>query len=356
MVQRVPSHLGETEPSNVPPWLMIAGIGLLILVVCAVLFIALGGGARFGLGGISATATPTRAARTSTPAVTILPVTLPPPSPTLPTAKYKVKTGDSLLEIAARYKVSVQAIKNANNLKDDTIRVGDELVIPLPTPTPPPGGSPPTPSGATPTPVSFQSPPNSASPAATPGVIRYIVKRGDTLILIATLYSSTVDAIRVANKLETDLLSIGQELNVPMGTWTPTATLAPIASMTATPTAQFAYAAPHLISPADGTALHGKQDTPMLSWTSPAMLKANEFYVVHIDYTWNGEKKSIVRRVEQGTSVRLKATDYPGANPSGTQFAWYVVIVSQTPPKPPAQPAQILASSPDSPAWRFVWY
>lgn len=356
MVQRVPAHLGETEPSTVSPWLMAAGIALLLLVVCGVLFVLFGGGNVIGLSGAASTPTATRTPRTQTPPITILPVTLTPPSPTptVPTTRYRVKAGDSLIEIAARYKVSVQAIKNANNLRDDTIRVGDELIIPLPTPTPQPGAPPLT--GATPTPLSFQSPPNSASPAATPGVIRHIVKRGDTLILIATIYSSTVDAIRIANKLESDFLSIGQELDVPVGAWTPTATAPSIANTTATPTVQFTYAAPSLISPSDSATFRGKQDTPTLAWTSPATLKSNEFYVAHLDYVWNGEKKSIVKQVKQGNSIRLDSADYPGANANGTTFSWYVVIVSQTPSKSPGQPAQILASSPESPVWKFVWY
>lgn len=355
MVQRVPAHLGETEASTVSPWFMVAGIALLLLVVCAVLFVLLGGGAAIGLGGSSSTPTATRTPRIQTPGTTVLPVTLPPPSPTptVPTTKYKVKAGDSLLEIAARYKVSVQAIKAANNLKDDTIRVGDELIIPLPTPTPQPGAPPAT--GATPTPIS-QSPPSSASPAATPGVIRHTVKRGDTLIFIATLYNSTVEAIRIANKLESDFLSIGQELDVPVGAWTPTVTPTSVANTTATPTAQFGYAAPSLISPSDGATFRGKPDAPMLAWTSPATLKPNEYYVAHLDYVWNGEKKSIVKQVKQGNSIRLEPANYPGANVSGTPFSWYVVIVSQTPAKTPGQPQQIFAASPDSPVWKFVWY
>jgi len=79
-------------------------------------------------------------------------------------------------------------------------------------------------------------------------------------------------------------------------------------------------------------------------------------YVVHLDYTWGGDKKSIVRQVKQGTSVKLEPADYPGANVNGTRFSWYVVIVSQTPAKPPGQTPQTLAQSPTSATWTFVWY
>ena len=44
--------------------------------------------------------------------------------------KYKVKSGDSLEKIARRYKISVDALKKANNLNDDLIVIGQELKIP----------------------------------------------------------------------------------------------------------------------------------------------------------------------------------------------------------------------------------
>jgi LysM repeat protein len=43
---------------------------------------------------------------------------------------YKVVSGDSLSTIAKRYKVSTKAIKSANNLRSDVIRVGQTLNIP----------------------------------------------------------------------------------------------------------------------------------------------------------------------------------------------------------------------------------
>ena len=353
MVQRVPAHLGEATGDVVSPWVMVAGVALLVLIVCAVLFVLLGGGTRLGIGGAAATLTPTR---TQTPAIIILPVTLPaPPSstpgPTAASIKYKIKSGDTLIAIAAKYKVSVQSIMTANGLKDDNIRVGDELTIPLPTPTPP-NTIPSAPSGATPTPVSLLSAPLSASPASTAGVIRYVVKRGDTLSSVASSFGSSIDAIRAANQLDNDLLSVGQELQVPMGSWTATPTPVPTSNATATPTSQFAYAAPSLVLPPDKAIFHGKQDIPMLTWTSPATLKPNEYYIVHIDYQFNGANKSIVQPFNQGNSFRLDASKYyPGASSNGTVFSWYVVVVNQTKGN-----SQVFASSPASPSWTFVWY
>ncbi|MBY6095882.1 N-acetylmuramoyl-L-alanine amidase [Ferrimonas balearica] len=43
---------------------------------------------------------------------------------------HKVQRGESLSVIARRYQVSVPALKQANQLKSDTVRIGQELVIP----------------------------------------------------------------------------------------------------------------------------------------------------------------------------------------------------------------------------------
>jgi LysM repeat protein len=362
MVQRVPAHLGETTNDSLPPWVVIGGIVVLAIVLGIVAFILLGGPARLGFGGAAVTATPTRTPRAVTPIVTVILATPSSPTqtlgPTPVTTKYRVKPGDSLIEIAARYKVSVQAIKNANNLKDDTIRVGDELIIPLSTPTPPPGANPsPAPVG-TPTPLSFQSPPTSATSAGSAGVIRHVVQRGDTLITIAASYGSSVDAIRIANQLDSDFLSIGQVLLVPVGAWSPTPSPAPVVNTSVIPTALFSYAAPNLMGPPNNQTFHGSRDVPTLEWLSVGTLKPNEFYALHIDYTWNGENKSIVRQIKQGTSIKLEATDYPGANTNGTPFVWYVMIVSQTitGAHVPSPATQTFAASPPSVTRTFVWY
>ena len=44
--------------------------------------------------------------------------------------RYKVVHGDTLGEIASRYRVSLYSLRRANDLRSDTIRVGSELLIP----------------------------------------------------------------------------------------------------------------------------------------------------------------------------------------------------------------------------------
>ena len=54
-----------------------------------------------------------------------------------------------------------------------------------------------------------------SSAAATPEAQTYVVKSGDTLSLIATRFGTSVDAIKVANGLVSDVINIGQVLVIP---------------------------------------------------------------------------------------------------------------------------------------------
>jgi LysM repeat protein len=51
------------------------------------------------------------------------------PSPSSVTTKHKVKKGDTLSGIAAKYHVSVANLKKWNNLKSDKIQIGQTLII-----------------------------------------------------------------------------------------------------------------------------------------------------------------------------------------------------------------------------------
>jgi LysM repeat protein len=115
-------------PRGVPRVLMWAG--LLALAALALFLIPpflLGGGG----GGGDAGASPTPAA---TAEVSAEPSVAPTPVPSPTPFTYKVKAGDTLSGIAAKYKVSVDDILAANpDLKDpNQLQVGQVLVIPLP--------------------------------------------------------------------------------------------------------------------------------------------------------------------------------------------------------------------------------
>lgn len=159
MVHRAQPHLSETETRTFPPALILGGIIVLMLVVCLGLYFFLG--RTLNLGSVSSTpdASGILFATTPTSSRPSLSATLPattqtrpaavPPTPTftpIPAAPtnvpsptrvhHKVQPGDTLSTIAEKYDVSIQSIMRANNLRNDIIRIGDELIIPYPTPTP----------------------------------------------------------------------------------------------------------------------------------------------------------------------------------------------------------------------------
>ncbi|ADU30501.1 LysM peptidoglycan-binding domain-containing protein [Evansella cellulosilytica] len=105
------------------------------------------------------------------------------------TSTYTVVAGDSLSTIAARNGTTVAAIRNANQLTSDLVRVGQTLTIP--------GASTGTQSNA---------------PQET---FTYTVVAGDSLSTIAARNGTTVAAIRNANQLTSDLIRVGQTLTIP---------------------------------------------------------------------------------------------------------------------------------------------
>ncbi len=100
---------------------------------------------------------------------------------------HRVRSGESLYTIGKRYGVSVDRLKAANGLRRNTIRVGQELVIPA----------------------------RSSSGAAASNAKVHRVRSGDTLSEIARRYGTTVSKLRSANGLSSNRLRIGQELNIP---------------------------------------------------------------------------------------------------------------------------------------------
>ena len=54
------------------------------------------------------------------------------PPPTQKLISHKVKSGDSLSAIAVKYGVSMQALRDANHLKDDNVLLDTTLKIPKP--------------------------------------------------------------------------------------------------------------------------------------------------------------------------------------------------------------------------------
>ena len=94
---------------------------------------------------------------------------------------YTVKSGDSLWSISRKFGITVDELKNANNLSSNLLSVGQNLII----------------------------------PSKEKSGNEYIVKKGDTLYSIAKKYNTSVDNLKSINSIITDSLSIGQVLKLP---------------------------------------------------------------------------------------------------------------------------------------------
>ena len=102
---------------------------------------------------------------------------------------YIVKSGDTLYGIAARYGVSVNDLKNYNNLSSNTLSIGQQLYIPTG---------------------------QIALDLVGTDYSTYVVKTGDSLFSISSLYNTSVDDLKKINNLSSDVIIVGQQLLVPM--------------------------------------------------------------------------------------------------------------------------------------------
>lgn len=101
-----------------------------------------------------------------------------------PIGKYTVVKGDTLFSIAKKYNTTVAEIKLVNNLKSDTIYPGQVLSV-------------------------FPS-------VEVAQTITYLVKKGDNLYSIAKAFGTTVETIKSANALTTDVIYPYQSIIIPL--------------------------------------------------------------------------------------------------------------------------------------------
>lgn len=95
--------------------------------------------------------------------------------------EYVVKKGDSLYQIAKKYNISVMELKELNNLSSNLLNIGQVLKVPL----------------------------------LEEEYYEYVVVKGDSLYQIAKKNNTSVDEIKKLNKIDNNLLSIGQKLKIP---------------------------------------------------------------------------------------------------------------------------------------------
>ena len=93
---------------------------------------------------------------------------------------YKVQSGDNLYDLAKKFGTSVSELKDLNNLKSDSLSINQELKV----------------------------------PAVNIGETTYTVKSGDSLYSIAKKFNTSVDTLKKKNGLGSTMLSIGQVLKI----------------------------------------------------------------------------------------------------------------------------------------------
>jgi LysM repeat protein len=122
--------------------------------------------------------------------------------------EYTVKRGDSLSRIANQFDASVRAIKAANGLSSDLIRVGDKLVVPV-------SGSTSASSGMLAASSDSISSSSTASSLSTSGARTHTVKSGEYPGKIASQYGMTTDELLALNGItDPRKLQVGKVLKV----------------------------------------------------------------------------------------------------------------------------------------------
>lgn len=107
--------------------------------------------------------------------------------------KHRVEEGDTLSEIARKYRVALDAIAEINSIdRADTLQPGQKLIIP-------------------------------AAPSKNNGNqwVRYRVRRGETVTMVANRFEVTADQLRRWNRLKGNRLAAGRVLRVYVGSGEP---------------------------------------------------------------------------------------------------------------------------------------
>ena len=112
---------------------------------------------------------------------------------TIPTTSYTVKAGDTLTKIARAHGVTLQQLLAVNTISNpNRIKIGQILKIPAKNST------------------------TSSTKPTTPTVVKYTVKKGDTLYTIAKKYDVTVSQLVAANKISNaNVIQVNQVLTIP---------------------------------------------------------------------------------------------------------------------------------------------
>lgn len=282
---------------------------------------------------------------TIVPTVTMTPTLTLTPTPNLPTSTptafpsptaftHIVKENEYCSTIGSFFDVSSQAIINANPEigQDCILYIGQEVKVPQPTAT------------NTPAPTAT---PNEAQKTrmACSDVRQHTVAEGESMSLIEAAYEVPSERIMEWNNLSSDVVWIGQPLEIPICYRTFAG------GVTVTPTMAPPYPKTELLLPQEGQGYEGDVDV-VLQWSSVGELRSNEHYqVVVMDLTTNEQERFYGYSKETNFTLPdslMPEDDLPHV------FEWWVVPVAQIGADINGDPLYT-DGGPASDVWVFTW-
>ena len=163
--------------------------------------------------------TPEAPAEVAAPAEPLAPATAEVMSAPAPAAgkEYIVQKGDSLSKIAKKCGTKISALREANKLQGDKLKIGQKLIIPE---APAASMTIPAPAESAATPGVAPAPADAPAPAPAKTIassgITHIVQPSEDINSVAKLYAVTVDEIVELNQLGANrTIKVGQRLMIP---------------------------------------------------------------------------------------------------------------------------------------------
>lgn len=288
-------------------------LSLPLAILLLVIFTLLSAGLTYG----AMRLTPVAEKPTLTPTPTITPTQTMTPEPTLtptpeptftplPPIEYVVTEGDTCVELAFYYDVSVRSILELNNLGIDCIlAVSQTILIPHPTPIP--------------TPTATQTLSAAEATDAACQKVRVTVEVNDTLSSISENYQVSMQAIKEYNGMSTDMVFEGQILIIPL---CERISFGPTPTNTPPPP----FPAPNLLLPQDGSVFSLANDTVTLQWASVGELDENEYYQVTIEDITDGTGLRKIVDYVNDTKYIISSSFRP-AESSPHIIRWWVTTV-----------------------------
>ncbi len=301
---------------------------------------------------IAPSATPIPATITYTPIWTPLPTETSPPTmtPTItptpaptdtprPPRTHTVSSGETLIGISLRYRISPESIAAANGIDTNTqVQLDQDLLIPWPTPTPPL--------------EVIAANINGETVIVDPtGCDLYQVQEGDSIVGIASRFGVPFDLLARVNRIDDpSLLQPGDPVCIPQIIYGQS--LPPTAGPSPTPTETLPPPGPQLLYPVAGTVVESLDETILLQWTAVKPLAEDEMYMVELtniddldSLPWRGFTRA--------TAFRVPSSWRP-TTPKLYEMRWRVSIVQVTGTRSDGLPIYTFGGSSSADAF-FSW-